>query len=240
MSAYILKLIAIVTMVFDHSGYLIYNKHLSWMNFVGRIAFPIFAFQISEGYIHTHNLKKYFTRLIIFALISQIPYTWFSYCLFSKISLNIIFTLILGLLAITIYDYMSRIGTKKHPQDKNSISSYKSLGCIIAVFIAIIAEILKLDYGFYGVFLIFLFYLLRNNKLLMNISVIILTIIYYTPSFMVSSFNIKYIGLFLCSLLPLIFINLYNGKKGKDHKMLFYIFYPVHLLILCLIYVFLG
>ena len=66
MTAYILKLIAIITMVFDHSGYLIYG-HISWMNFVGRIAFPIFAFQINEGYIHTHNLKRYFIRLIIFA-----------------------------------------------------------------------------------------------------------------------------------------------------------------------------
>ena len=82
MSAYVLKLIAIITMLFDHSGYLIYG-HLSWMNFVGRIAFPIFAFQISEGCIHTHNLKKYFVRLIIFALISQIPYAWFGYCFFS-------------------------------------------------------------------------------------------------------------------------------------------------------------
>ena len=110
MTAYVLKLIAIITMLFDHSGYLIYG-HLSWMNFVGRIAFPIFAFQISEGYIHTHNLKKYFVRLIIFALISQIPYAWFGYCFFSKMSLNIIFTLILGLLSISIYEFIISKGT---------------------------------------------------------------------------------------------------------------------------------
>lgn len=237
MNAYILKLIAIITMVFDHSGYLIYNRHLSWMNFVGRIAFPIFAFQISEGYTHTHNLKKYFIRLIIFALISEIPYAWFGYCFFSKISLNIIFTLILGLLTITIYDYLSRLGEKKHPQDKSSIFSYKLLGIIIALFIAFIADLLNFDYGFYGVFIILLFYLCRNNKLLMNISVIILTFIYYAPYLMASNFNLMYIGLFICSSIPLIFINLYNGKKGKDQKMLFYIFYPVHLLILCLIYI---
>lgn len=226
MSAYVLKLIAIITMVFDHSGYLIYG-HLSWMNFVGRIAFPIFAFQISEGYIHTHNLKKYFIRLIIFALVSQIPYAWFGYCFFSKMSLNIIFTLILGLLSIFIYEFIISKGT-----------AYKLLGVIIVLFIAFFADIFGFDYGFYGVFIIFLFYLYRNNKLLMNIAITILTFIYYTPYFMASNFNITYIGLFICSLIPLIFINLYNGQKGKDHKMLFYIFYPVHLLVLCLIYTF--
>lgn len=250
MSAYVLKLIAIITMLSDHSGYLIYG-HISWMNFVGRIAFPIFAFQISEGYTHTHNLKKYFIRLIIFALISQIPYAWFSYCLFSKISLNIIFTLILGLLSITIYEFIVSKGTVHRAPTVNydfsseqdirkspskNISQYKLLGIIIVIFISLFADFFKFDYGFYGVFIIFLFYLCRNNKLLMNFAITILTFIYYVPYFMASNFDIRYIGLFFCSLVPLIFINLYNGQKGKDQKMLFYIFYPVHLLVLCLIY----
>lgn len=249
MTAYILKLIAIITMLFDHSGYVIYG-HISWMNFVGRIAFPIFAFQISEGYTHTHNLKKYFIRLIIFALISQIFYAWFDYCLFSEISLNIIFTLILGLLAITIYEFIVNNAKSKsndqtqglHLQSNKTINSKdilfdrKLLGIIIAIFIALFAELFGFDYGFYGVFIIFLFYLFRNNKSSMNIAITILTFIYYTPYFMASNFDIRYIVLFFCSLIPLIFINLYNGKKGKDHKMLFYIFYPVHLLVLCLIY----
>lgn len=249
MSAYVLKLIAIITMVFDHSGYLIYG-HLSWMNFVGRIAFPIFAFQISEGYIHTHNLKKYFVRLIIFALISQIPYAWFGYCFFSNMSLNIIFTLILGLFSISIYEFIVSKGilqcaptsnydsSSTVEQNKNNnIFQYKLLGIIIVLVIAVFADIFNFDYGFYGVFIIFLFYLYRNKKLSMNIAITILTFIYYTPYFMASNFKINYIGLFICSLIPLIFINLYNGQKGKDHKMLFYIFYPVHLLVLCLIYI---
>ena len=220
MTAYILKLIAIITMVFDHSGYLIYG-HLSWMNFVGRIAFPIFAFQISEGYIHTHNLKKYFVRLI------------------------------LGLFSISIYEFIVSKGTLQcaptsnydssstvEQNKNNNIFQYKLLGIIIVLVIAVFADIFNFDYGFYGVFIIFLFYLYRNKKLSMNIAITILTFIYYTPYFMASNFKINYIGLFICSLIPLIFINLYNGQKGKKHKMLFYIFYPVHLLILCLIYTF--
>ena len=254
MTAYILKLIAIITMVFDHSGYLIYG-HISWMNFVGRIAFPIFAFQINEGYIHTHNLKRYFIRLIIFALISQVPYAWFGYCFFSNMSLNIIFTLILGLLSISIYEFVISKGTvhcvnptfnyhfsstieqnKKNNISGNNIFQYKLLGIIIVLIIAVFADIFNFDYGFYGVFIIFLFYLYRNNKLSMNIAITILTFIYYTPYFMASNFKITYWVLFICSLIPLIFIDLYNGQKGKEQKLLFYVFYPIHLFVLCSIY----
>ena len=66
-------MIAIVSMVFDHTGYILF-KNFSWMNYIGRLAFPIFAFQLTEGYSYTKNLKKYFLRLFIFAIISQIPY----------------------------------------------------------------------------------------------------------------------------------------------------------------------
>lgn len=234
MTAYVLKLIAIITMLFDHSGYLVYGS-LSWMNFIGRIAFPIFAFQISQGYIHTRNLKKYFIRLMIFGLISQIPYTWFGYCFFSHISLNIIFTLILGLSSITIYEFIISKGST-NSTISNNLFNYKLLGFIIAIFIALFSEYFEFDYGFYGVFIIFLFYIFHTNKLYMNISITILTFIYYMPYFLTSNFGMTFIGLFFCSLIPLIFINLYNGRKGKEHKMLFYIFYPFHLLIICLIY----
>lgn len=230
MSAYILKLIAIITMTIDHSSYLIYGANLSWMNYIGRIAFPIFAFQISEGYTHTKNLKKYFSRLILFALISELPYAWFSYAFFSGIKLNIIFTLIVGLSSIYIYDLLVQKGKKE------SISSYKLLGVMIAVFLGLLADGIGLDYGFYGVFLIFTFYTLRNNTILKNLGIIILTFVYYLPTLMVANFSLSIIVLAIFSLIPLIFINLYNGKKGKNFKLLFYIFYPMHLFALCLIF----
>ena len=66
MSAFVLKIIACITMFIDHLGYAVFHGEASWFNYVGRLAFPIFAFQISEGYIHTKNLKKYFYRLVIF------------------------------------------------------------------------------------------------------------------------------------------------------------------------------
>jgi len=122
MSAFVLKIIAMVTMTFDHSGYIIFGGS-SFFNYIGRLAFPIFAFQISQGYIHTKDLKKYLGRLTIFAFVSQIPFMLFYYSatntpisiaqipstIYNSIStfdytLNIFFTLLIGLLAILAFD----------------------------------------------------------------------------------------------------------------------------------------
>ena len=105
MSSFVLKMIAVISMCFDHFGYYIYGGNFSWCNYLGRLAFPIFAFQISEGYKHTKNLKLYIFRLFLFAIASQIPFSLFLMCLGeSGLTLNIFFTLLLGLLSILIYD----------------------------------------------------------------------------------------------------------------------------------------
>lgn len=104
MSSFVLKMIAVFSMCFDHFGYLFSAGNFSFCNLIGRLAFPIFAFQISEGYTHTHDLKKYFWRLFLFAIISQIPFHMFSYAFRFEPSLNIFFTLLLGLTAICAYD----------------------------------------------------------------------------------------------------------------------------------------
>ena len=104
MTSFVLKIIALITMFIDHLGYAIYGR-FSYLNYIGRIAFPIFAFQISEGFVHTKNIKKYFIRLLVFAIISQFPFMLFL-STFSKniYELNIFFTLSFGLLAIFIFD----------------------------------------------------------------------------------------------------------------------------------------
>ena len=77
MTSFVLKIIAMITMIIDHSGDvfnpLLHEKSLIF-NAVGRIAFPLFAFMVVEGYTHTSNIKKYLLRLFIFALISEIPF----------------------------------------------------------------------------------------------------------------------------------------------------------------------
>ena len=72
-----LKIIAMVCMLIDHAWAMLVSGNL-WMTCVGRIAFPIFAFQIAEGYAHTKNFKRYLLRMFLFALVSEIPYNFLS------------------------------------------------------------------------------------------------------------------------------------------------------------------
>lgn len=217
MSSFVLKIIAIVSMLFDHLGYIIFNK-FSFMNCIGRLAFPIFAFSITEGYSYTRNLKKYFGRLFLFAIISQVPYMLFVTTFGGNFTLNILFTLILGLLAITIYEKLNN----------------KILGFIFVILCAIVAQLLHFDYGWFGIAIIFIFHIFKNKHVLMNFFFIIATFINYFYKFIIY-LNIEYLGIILFACLALIPINLYNEKKGKNLKYFLYIFYPMHLILLYLL-----
>ncbi len=228
-------------MLCDHAGDAFIGS-LSIFNVIGRIAFPIFAFQLAVGYKHTKNIKKYFTRLISFAFISQIPFTILLYIanrsnlnlfdyLFSNIvsSLNIFFTLSLGLLVLFIFENVNNNFIK----------------CLSIALVLVIAQCAHVDYGAWGVFLIFFIYLfcptVNDNKhgALDNTTFILgylaLCIVKYLPSFGVSPAQ-WLIPILLFTFLPFIFMLLYNGKKGPSLKYFFYTFYPLHLIILDLIY----
>ena len=234
-TSFTLKIIALITMFLDHFGYAFIGE-FSFFNVLGRIAFPIFAFQISEGFLHTKNFKKYLARLGVFALISQIPFSlyYFKFINSKTITLNIFFTLFLGLLAIFVYDYIFSL-LKKNTKISNKLSF--SLICkfsalFIVLLIAYLAELLNTDYGFWGVLVIFSFYIFKKNKLYYTIAFFLLCIIKYLPLFIKSNYNIVYLILFLFTFLPILFINFYNGKQGYKIKYLLYIFYPLHLFIL--------
>lgn len=232
MSAFVLKIIAVISMTFDHLSYLIFGK-LSFMNYIGRIAFPIFAYQITEGYIHTHNLKRYFLRLAIFALISQIPFMLFASIYTSSLHLNIFFTLLLGLASITIYEKLNHIEFTKMPKASNLFHRLSQLlGIILCFALAFFSNYIECDYGYFGVLIIFFFYLFRNKLFLMNASFILLVIIYYGKELLFSPFFDMYLWIVVFTIVPLLFINLYNHKKGKDTKYFLYLFYPLHLLII--------
>lgn len=222
MSAFVLKIIACFTMFIDHVGYLIFNGDSSWFNYVGRLAFPIFAFQISEGYIHTRGIKKYLLRLSIFAFVSQIPFMLFHSIIAETLGLNVIFTLFLGLVSIIVYDKYN-----------------KFVGFSVAIFLGFIAQILKCDYGFYGVAITFLFYVFSKDKLLLSASFVVATTIKYSylflrylgTEFQAIAFQ-TYLPYFLSTLASLIIILLYNKKKGPNTRYLFYLFYPLHMILI--------
>ena len=242
MSSFVLKVIAIITMFCDHFGDA-FIGHTSFLNLIGRIAFPIFAFQITEGYIHTKSLKKYMTRLGIFAIISQIPFILFirKFINPTSISLNVFFTLFLGLLSIFLYDYIVKLFEKNTNINiiiKKNFSKYidKIIGVILVLLIAYIAEILNTDYGFWGVIIIFIFFVLKKHKILLTISYIILCILKYAVQIIGSGYNLIYIGMMLFTMIPIIFIISYNGKQGKKIKYFLYLFYPLHLILLYFIF----
>lgn len=220
MSSFVLKMIGILSMLFDHSGYLIFGQ-LSFLNYIGRLAFPIFAFGISEGYTHTRDVKKYLVRLGIFALVSQIPYSLYFSQFSSRFCFNIFFTLFLGLLAIIIYDKCNQ----------------KWLGLLAVLGITCFALFLPFDYSWYGVALIFSFYALRNRKITCMIVASVLISLFHFLSYWGLDLGYHAILLWLFTLLSLVFIAFYNGKKGKDAKYILYLFYPLHLIVLYFIYV---
>ena len=226
MSAFILKIIALVSMTCDHISYVIYRK-VSYLNYIGRFAFPIFAFQISEGYTHTRSLMKYSLRLLVFALLSQIPFSLYLSRLTNGYTLNVFFTLFLGLMALLIFDKFSKIECKSKFLHYSNIV----IGIICVICLAVIAQVTNCDYGAYGISIIFIFYLLKDHKVLMNLAFIATTFVYYFDRLTSSSnFNIYLIS-FICTCLSIVIIDLYNGKKGLNIKYLLYIFYPVHLLL---------
>lgn len=124
-----LKLVAMITMFIDHLGHMgivgiIIDKLTAagtivvfdWYKLsrtIGRIAFPIFAYQVALGYSKTSNLKKYIQRLFIFAFISQIPYVLFSRdFVIHPFHFNVIFMLLVGVLVIALYDKMKALWKK--------------------------------------------------------------------------------------------------------------------------------
>lgn len=215
MTNFVLKMIAMVTMFCDHLGYALYSR-FSNFNYIGRLAFPIFAFGISEGYAHTKSKRNYCLRLLMFGLVSQAPFMWFCSMFRADFSLNIFFTLLIGLIAIIGYEQC------KH----------KAVGLLLVACLASTADFLKTDYGYFGVLMIFIFHIFKENKWLMNLSYIGLCLIKYLPLALTTGLYLEYGLLFSFTLVPLIFIHFYNGKKGPNTKYLLYGFYPVHLILL--------
>lgn len=232
MSTFTLKVIAIITMLIDHTG-AIFN--INYFRMIGRIAFPIFAFLIARGCIYTSNIKKYMLRLLIFAFISEIPFNMMINTVFFNEPLNIInlnyqnifFTLFLGCLLIYIY---SNILNKLKDKNNNFNANYLLILLICSFSISYFGDFIHSDYRSMGIILIFLHYIFKEKSALITI---IFCFITYNPIVYKDNF-------FLVSIISALFIFLYNEKKGYSlNKWLFYIFYPLHIFILILIYTFL-
>ena len=221
-----LKMIAIMAMVIDHFSYLYIPSSevmAAVLHGIGKTAAPVMIFLLVEGYLHTKNLWVYFSRLFICMLISEVPYLLYgSICKEVSIApINVIGMLILGLLAIFIYENV---------QDR--IIKW-------SVILIIILVSSLTDWGVFGILMALGFYIYRNYPvkrafIIIGISVAkILLIVYET----------KEVVTILPYLISLIFvialISKYKGKKGCRSKVIkygFYLAYPVQFLVIFTLY----
>jgi len=214
-----LKIIAMLTMAIDHIGVLFFPGDLMW-RVIGRISFPIFALLIAEGFERTGNVRNYLIRLLAFAAISQVPYRLFLQAANQPIEkLNIFFTLAAGLFSLLLL--------------KKLIPVHAWLG----VFgIAAAAQYLNFDYGAYGVFLVLVSALFLRTR---EVGIFLLFVLHTFQTVWV--FLIGQLSIQIYAALSVPFVALYNRERGRElHRLLLYGFYPMHLLVLLLIWIFLN
>ena len=206
-----------------------------WLTGIGRLAFPMFAFFLVEGFFHTHDRKKYCMRLLLLAILSELPINlMYSGLLFYPFHQNVIWTLLLGLLGIHLMETVRK---------KQKTWLYLLTALLVVLIGTVLGTLSMVDYYGSGVVTVLIFYLCRqipygwigevaglaflNCKLLGGMT-IPLTLGSWTLEFPEQ-------GLALLALIP---IWLYNGRQGAHNKAIqyaCYAFYPAHMLILALL-----
>jgi len=225
-----LKILALITMTIDHIGAFVF-KDIIILRVIGRIAFPIFTFLYVESYIHTSNRKNLMIRTTIAAVLGQVLLS-----LSGSNLVGIFFLFSLGWIAFELIDK----------------------GLVWAVpLIMLTAEYFKVDYGWYGIATLVLFYLLRGKRKQQCVSFVLLTALFlispfFDPSYwpyittIMQRFFSEYWVFFIegFAVLALIPIYFYNGQMGKRfesksartfEKYFYYVYYPVHIALLAIL-----
>lgn len=206
-----LKIIACVTMLIDHMGAVLFPAN-PWLRVIGRISFPIFCFLLSQGIHYTHSKKKYFLRLALWMIPSELAYDYALRGSFTWAHQSVMVTLLLGALMGLCIEKAPKL-------------FYKLL--LILPFAAL-AWLLRTDYSYRGIFTIALFLLTRDMPHKLPVQLIGLICVNCLP-------NPNTIQIF--AVLSAIPIALYSGKKISRSRALqwgFYAFYPLHLAVLLL------
>ena len=223
-----LKLIAIISMLADHVNKALIYPYLESnhgflafisdaFDIIGRIAFPLFCFMLVEGYFKTRNRKKYLLNLLLFGVISEVPFDMFTTASFFNMNWNnVMFTLALVLVTVWIID------TLKEKMQKRSKALWYLVSVVIVLVMCIVSMSLSLDYEHHAILIGYFFYLFHDMP------------VFAIPFGYASMFKEPW------ALLGFGLTLTYNGERGKQHKMLNYWFYPVHMLILGILRLYLG
>ena len=231
-----LHILGMVIMLMDHAWVTIAPSH-NWLTWVGRIAFPIFAFLTAEGYFRTKNFKSYLGRMFLFALLAEIPFNLMNTggsSFFYPLHQNVLFTFIIALLMMRCIDKMREKFSNKAALIMFASGALLLVGYLLGAFLFV-------DYYGAGVVTVLVFYFFHERKwwafllqavCLYYINVEMLAGLYVPVELLGHSFELHQQLLALLALVP---IWLYNGRKGND-SILFrfgcYFFYPAHMLLL--------
>lgn len=234
-----LKLVAAVSMLIDHIGYVMIGNGILmpileqgtdsgfWMylyrgmRMIGRMPFPIFCFLLTEGYFHTHSRKNYALRLGVFALLSELP---FDYMITGQLmdweTQSVMVTLFLGFLMIWVLEEIQR-----------RCSSSELFQMVVIAFFAGLSSLIRSDYSYGGIILIALLYWFRQNRVVQcGVGLVWMSLFLQAPLF-VSGLALGFGAIYG-----------YNGSrgkwKGKGTQYFFYLFYPLHMLAVALLYQF--
>jgi len=212
-SSAVLKWIAVISMVIDHFACAVYPyiegrsaEGYQVLRGVGRIAFPIYCFLLVEGFFYTKNVWKYLRNLLLFALVSEIPFNMaiFGHVFYPK-GQNVYFSLALGICAMMLLKHFDGFRLKQLLAQAAVILAFLFLG-----------EHLEVDYHWKGIAFIILFYYLRKLQFRQSVTAIVGA----------AAFGV-YETAAVLAFVPIYF---YNGKRGRQIKYLFYGIYPLHLL----------
>ena len=211
-------------MFIDHFGHAIVPylpiPHMETVYYIcrsiGRIAFPIYCFLLCEGMVKTRDPKKYILRLGIGMLLSELPFDILFEGGFSWESQSVMVTLTLGAIMLLCMQKTEK----------------KWLKLLLVLPFAILAELAKCDYGAGGIVMIAVFALF--DRLILQTIALFLVNWQLLPSAGVIVFGVVVI-IQLLAVFAMVPIALYSGKKLTHNKVVqwaFYLFYPVHLLLL--------
>ena len=230
-----LHIIAMILMLCDHLWGTIVPGN-DWMTCIGRISFPMFAFMIVEGYFHTSNLKNYVKRLLIFALISEIPFNLaMGSSVFYPIHQNVLWSFLISI-GLIHWNEKAKATGKKWKQ--------VAVGCVTIILGYILGLLTMVDFYHAGILMVLVFYFFRQKKWWSYIGQTVC--LWYINTELLGGYGYE-IQLFgethflqrqAFAMLALIPIWLYRGKQGYHSKLFQYIcygFYPIHLLVLGMI-----
>jgi hypothetical protein len=229
-----LHILAMFFMLLDHMWATVVPGN-EWMTCVGRLAFPIFAFLLVEGFFHTRSRKKYALRLLIFALVTEIPFNLMAGGrFFFPIHQNVLWTFLLS------------FGLMAWNERARGAKPWRRMLRFILSFVAglLVGLLTMVDYYGYGIAMVLIFYLSRGNswgcKLIQLVGLYWINVemmggLVYEFEALGRIWVIHQQGFAVLALIP---IWLYKGKKGHSSKAFQYFcygFYPVHMLILALL-----